>query len=286
MINCPICDANSEMKRHFASRKNEKLDLRKCLKCQHEFLSPFPSDEWLGEEYSHYFVKRQSGLTRAKKNYFKLLFSELGYNFNKKSILEFGPGEGDAISAVQEMSSPLEITVVERNEEATNHLKDLKCNHYNMFLEEYISSKSDSRKYDFVFLFDVLEHLKDPLHVLELIKAQKLNDGGMIIASFPVVDSVSRKIMGNLWPQYKVEHLNYFTDASIVEMADKTKLKLKKNEVLFKKLSIDYLLNVGKGFGPLTFKNISSKVESVTPSKIKKMNLNLGYGEKLVVFQN
>lgn len=285
MSNCPICNSPSLRLRTFAQRKAEELELRLCQKCNQEFLHPYPSDEWLSEEYSQYFAKRQAGLSRAKKFYFQKLFHNLGYNFKDKSILEFGPGEGDAISALREVSLPKAITVVERNQEADVLLSELECTHYNMFLEEYLDTDPDEKKYDFIFLFDVLEHLKNPLKAVQDLKNKKLNKDGFIIASLPVADSLSRKILGAHWPQYKVEHLNYFTDKSLREMGRLSGLRLVKNEVLFKNLSLDYLLNVGKGFGPGSFQKVSSLISEITPIKLRAKNLNFGYGEKIVVYQ-
>jgi SAM-dependent methyltransferase len=285
MDKCPICNSHSENLRLLASRGSEKVFLRKCASCRHEFIYPLPSDEWLSEEYSQYFEKRQSGLYRAKKSYFKNLFNQLSINFNGSSILEFGPGEGDAISALTELYSPKMVTVVERNPEANSMLKDLKCNHFNMFLEEYLDIDPDKQKFDYILLFDVLEHLKDPLHAIENLKKTKLNPRGEIIATFPVADSASRKILGRLWPQYKVEHLNYFTDGSIGEIARKTQMKISKNDILMKKLSLNYLLNVGKAFGPANFKKATAVINSITPQKIKKLDVSFGFGEKLVVFK-
>ncbi|MFP5385354.1 MAG: class I SAM-dependent methyltransferase [Bacteriovoracia bacterium] len=283
---CPICHSKSKKIRAFAQRKDEKLDLCECLSCGQQFLSPYPSNDWLSEEYSHYYTKRQAGLARAKTEYFKKLFKEIGAEFNERSILEFGPGEGDAIAAVRESYRPSSITAVERNEEANALFQDLNCKYFNMFLEEYISSDPDQEKFDYIFLFDVLEHLKDPVQVLKDLREKKLKSRGMLIATFPVADSLSRKVFDKVWPQYKVEHLNYFTDKSIHIMADKSGLKLVKNEVLVKTLSLDYLLNVGRGFGPDAFKKLSAGVANITPKKIKNLNLSMGYGEKLVLLQN
>jgi hypothetical protein len=283
---CPICGSESRKVRSFAKRGEERLNLRECLSCHQQFLNPYPSDEWLAEEYSHYFIKRQAGLVRAKTDYFEALFRKLNLNFKQNSILEFGPGEGDSLAAVRRLGNPEGITVVERNDEAAELLKDLDCSYYNMFLEEYLAQDPDRTKFDYIFLFDVLEHLKDPVGVLKNLKEKKLKSQGSIIATFPVSDSLSRKVLGTMWPQYKVEHLNYFTDKSIEIMASKSGLSLRRNEALIKTLSLEYLLNVGKGFGPQSFKSLSSKIEKLTPKKLQKINVSMGYGEKLVVLQN
>lgn len=280
---CPICQSESKKVRFFAKRGDEILDLYSCSSCRQEFLHPYPTEEWLAEEYSQYYKKRQAGLTRAKVPYFKSLLKQLNIDFSNKSILELGPGEGDAIFAIRSLYSNVDITAVERNEEANNLFSDLSCSYFNMFLEEYLSQASHNMQFDIILLFDVLEHLKDPVETLRSL-AGKLKPNGKIIATFPVSDSLSRNVLGFIWPQYKVEHLNYFTSKSIHVLGEKTDLKVQLNEVLTKKLSLDYLLNVGKGFGPESFQKMSSLMHRMTSNRIKKMNLKMKYGEKLVVF--
>src|SRR5665647_908585 len=200
---CPICQSDGRLIRPFATRKAEKLDLLECVACGQEFLHPFPSNDWLAEEYSQYYHKRQSGMVRAKTEYFKKLFLSLKLDFNGKKVLELGPGEGDAIVALKELYPKVSITAVERNEEANDLFKKMDCQYYNMFLEEYITSNVDQTKFDFILLFDVLEHLKSPVDVLKDLNAQKLEKDGKVIATFPVADSISRKMLGKVWPQYK-----------------------------------------------------------------------------------
>lgn len=284
MISCPICQKESSILKTFAKRGSEELDLCRCKNCQHEFLHPFPSNEWLAEEYSQYYVKRQAGETGNKVEYFHDLFRELALNFDERKILEFGPGEGDAIQAAYKIGKPAQVTVVERNDEANALLERLKCTHHNLFLEEYL--KSADEKFDYIFLFDVLEHLKDPVAALGDIKSKCLNPRGIIVATFPVADSASRKVLKGMWPQFKVEHLQYFTQGSLGEISQRTGLSLVKNEVLFKKLSAGYLLNVGKGFGPAAFKALTRAADKMVPAPVKKLNVTLGYGERLVLFQN
>jgi SAM-dependent methyltransferase len=285
-IKCPVCESNAKEIRLFAQRGEEKLKLVSCSKCGQEFLNPYPSDQWLSEEYLNYYIKRSSGLVRPKKDYFKNLFSSLGLNFNGSDVLEFGPGEGDALSGLKELFHPKSLTTVERNQEAVSYLKDLGCEHYNMFLEEYIDQDPDNKKFDFILLFDVLEHLKDPVQVMKELKHKKLKSGGIIITTFPVADSYSRKTLNKLWPQYKVEHLNYFTKKSIHELALRSNLHVFSSKALIKKLTLDYLFNVGKGFGPDQFKKMTSSAEKMLPKPLKALNLSFGYGERLVLFKD
>ncbi len=69
--------------------------------------------------------------------------------------------------------------------------------------------------FDAVSLFDVLEHLLDPIRTLRAC-ARLLKPGGIVFLYVPNYDSASRLLMGRdahfIWPTH---HLNYYTPATI-----------------------------------------------------------------------
>lgn len=74
------------------------------------------------------------------------------------------------------------------------------------------------RTFDAVSLFDVLEHLLDPIKTLRAAKAL-LKPGGIIFLYVPNYDSASRLLMGKdahfIWPTH---HLNYYTPRTIRDL--------------------------------------------------------------------
>lgn len=72
--------------------------------------------------------------------------------------------------------------------------------------------------FDAISLFDVLEHLLDPLRTLRAC-ARLLRPGGIIFLYVPNYDSASRLLMGKdahfIWPTH---HLNYYTPATIGDL--------------------------------------------------------------------
>ena len=72
--------------------------------------------------------------------------------------------------------------------------------------------------FDAVSLFDVLEHLIDPLPVLRAC-TRLLAPGGIVFLYVPNYDSASRLLMGKnahfIWPTH---HLNYYTPATIRDL--------------------------------------------------------------------
>jgi 2-polyprenyl-3-methyl-5-hydroxy-6-metoxy-1,4-benzoquinol methylase len=72
--------------------------------------------------------------------------------------------------------------------------------------------------FDAVSLFDVLEHLLDPVRTLRTC-TRLLESGGIVFLYVPNYDSASRLLMGKdahfIWPTH---HLNYYTPATIRDL--------------------------------------------------------------------
>ncbi|MFC1512738.1 hypothetical protein ACFL4S_01690, partial [bacterium] len=102
-------------------------------------------------------------------------------------------------------------------------------------------------------------------------------------ATFPNVDSISRKVLRRCWPQYKLEHLYYFSKISVLKMSEVLGLKTIVLKPLMKKLPIDYYLSVGSNFGPETVKKITKIVKAVTPGFISRIEMPMFFGEWLFI---
>ena len=76
----------------------------------------------------------------------------------------------------------------------------------------------DAGSFDAVSLFDVLEHLLDPLSTLRAC-TRLLRPGGIVFLYVPNYDSASRLLMGKdahfIWPTH---HLNYYTPTTLRDL--------------------------------------------------------------------
>lgn len=262
-----------------------------------EFLEPQPSDELLALEYKNYYDRRSTNTKQIKKAYFSDLLQQLNIDFNDLRVLEIGGGEGDCAQACLESWPNTEYTVVESNEECLPFFNNINCRLINASLEDFLlkvnkpaSFKDQSfgstfgrNEYDVILLFDVIEHLRDPESTLQILIGEYLSDRGQVIASFPDANSPSRKFMGGLWPQYKLEHLFYFTPKSIQSIERKLQLKTDELFPLEKTLPIEFLIQVGSNFGPLGMQKITRLLGEVLPRSWKSKKVKLPLGELLWV---
>ena len=69
-----------------------------------------------------------------------------------------------------------------------------------------------------VVSWDVLEHLENPILVMENVNSI-LEKGGLFVFSTLDIDTWFPKLMGKKWPWYMPMHLHYFDKSTIIQMA-------------------------------------------------------------------
>lgn len=285
---CSLCGGDSSLIRPFATRGDESTSLLKCSGCHCEFLSPQPSDDWLGEEYSGYYQKRKSTVTQTKKSWFSKLLKSMEIDLNNKRVLELGGGEGDCAAALTSIWPKSQMTVVESNPQCINFYDAIPCTLSNQSVEDFLSlnaPQSDDEKFDIVLMFDLIEHLRAPKENLRRLSEVQLKPGATLLATFPNSDSLSRRWFHRLWPQYKIEHLWYFSRTSVEKIAAELGLEIITLKSLTKKLPPDYLLTVGSHFGPDFVQFLSRLIIRILPKTIKKWPLSFKWGEWQLVAQ-
>lgn len=96
-------------------------------------------------------------------------------------------------------------------------------------------------KFDAVTLWDVLEHLEDPLQALKNCRRLLKEDG---ILAFSTVDigSLYARILGQRWPWLMRMHIYYFDKKTIRKYLKKAGLKLLKIKTYRHTVSFNYLL--------------------------------------------
>jgi 2-polyprenyl-3-methyl-5-hydroxy-6-metoxy-1,4-benzoquinol methylase len=187
------------------------IGLSRCATCGTEFQDPQPSDERLVEIYgpSYYepwtyedadVVKRMKQLT------FEPALDACGLAPGAH-VLDVGCATGDLAALVASRGFDaygidLNGLAIERARAAvpTGHF------HVGVLADEPFAG----RMFDAITMFDFIEHVREPGVEVEAAAA-RLADGGHLIISTPRVDSATRRVTRRNWPQYREEHLTYFT---------------------------------------------------------------------------
>jgi hypothetical protein len=66
-------------------------------------------------------------------------------------------------------------------------------------------------------MIDFIEHVRDPGFELRTVR-ERMNPRAKIVISTPRTDSLLRRVAGRRWPQYKEEHLTYFSSRGLTKL--------------------------------------------------------------------
>lgn len=96
--------------------------------------------------------------------------------------------------------------------------------------------------FDIVTMWDVIEHLNDPLeelfHVYRLLKP-----GGFLVVHTIDIDSLFARLAGSRWPWLMEMHLYYFSRRTLQAMLEKAGFKVERIEAQGRYLRLGYLMS-------------------------------------------
>ncbi|PCJ17217.1 MAG: hypothetical protein COB02_14315 [Candidatus Cloacimonadota bacterium] len=229
IIDCPLCDSNAfehsvfniALSANFIDGFDPVRVWRKCnsIDCSHIFASTIPKN--LNEILS----KTSSSVIKEAKIHRLAQIGEVLTNISKnrniKTCLEVGAGAGEQVAVALEFG--FEVEAVEIRESYCENLREtLGIEVFNKSIEEIKFQK----KYDLILMGDVLEHVINPITLLQNLK-NILSDSGILWISTPNYESAMTRLTKFYDPMWQVcEHLQYFSKKSISLALEKVGLKL------------------------------------------------------------
>ena len=216
---CYLCGSKEYDIRPGKCRDNEFLKIFECKKCGLVYLSDFShikNDfyENNGQVKSNEKVKIVNTATIIDT---QRRFDQFSLLFTNKKVLDFGCGKGAFLMKLKHEGLCSELFSLEVNNEYYETLNK-NFTHYSDIDEIENSSL------DYITLFHVLEHLPDPLSILNKLYV-KLKDGGKIIIEVPSSDDVllktyKSKVFSKF--TYWSLHLFLFNTNSLTRLIKKT----------------------------------------------------------------
>lgn len=94
--------------------------------------------------------------------------------------------------------------------------------------------------FDVIFMCDFVEHVRDPLGVLNRA-ATMLRPGGQLVLTTPDTGSASWHLMGRAWPHYKPEHLFYFDRRNVSQILGRAGFAVTQSGRAIKVLDLNYV---------------------------------------------
>lgn len=203
---CPVCEqsdssvlfeiTSQEAAQHFVPREGEpgrhaelalsierlwlgtKACVRECRECGFGFVSPHVA----GDENFYRLAFGQSGYPRNRWEFRKTANAIRSLSLNGGQCLEIGAGNGHFLSRVSpSIFDAKAVTAIEYNEHSRRTLMEAG---YSVRADTIDALASEERKYDAIFMFQVLEHMDKPRHVFAVLK-RILRPGGHIFIAVP-----------------------------------------------------------------------------------------------------
>jgi len=235
VIVCPICNSKKcvEIVEIPYTFRNNKffVKIKKCLLCECEFLSPFPSDKLLNDIYQEIYQQeihqiQQDNKNKGSEKYFKKLkmiikeclpdflikilllpstfltiqYHNVIYKFvkNKKiSVIDIGCGNGWFLESLINKSSLFNIDHCLGFDFSENANK--LCRAKNIPVINDLGQVKE--KFDLIVCIHFIEHCKTPRQFVKKI-SEIISDDGWVFLALPNISGLGRKIKKFSWEGY------------------------------------------------------------------------------------
>lgn len=274
-MTCPLCH-NRRSAELF--RKDLNVVVR-CLSCGLVRLDPQPDDATLETIYSEmYFIGSEGGDLKAQTNLLKrgtarLQLAEIKQYVGEQNTsehllraLEIGCGLGNFL--LEARDAGLDIYGIDVSANAVTIANEiLGENRARAVPPEELDIDEESQ--DIVVLADVIEHVRNPAQYMGKIN-RLIKPGGSVFIATPSLDSVSARLMGRYWVDYKTEHLFYFNKKTItrlLEQAGFTNIAISPGH---KMLSLDYVIEHFVRYPVPIFTPIFKGLKAILPATLRR----------------
>lgn len=214
MNTCAVCKNKNTV--IFAKTKNRSLIF--CKKCKIIYVSDEKKKRLIPESK---FFKEYLNLEKNFRECFKRYLIKIYKYKVKGKLLDIGSGAGFFLSEAK--MSGWEVSGIEASKSSAKFASKKGFKIYNSTIEK---AKVKTNSYDAVTMFQLIEHLEDPVKVLK--KANTLlKKNGIIVISTPNRESLLGKLMNKKWfGYYNDEHLFVFDKESLRNILEETGFKV------------------------------------------------------------
>ena len=281
---CEVCGGGEF--RHLSSRNGHQFF--RCRSCQLIRIDPQPTDETLARIYGKKYYEAwgvQSGQEKVqelKKGTFrKHVMSKVQLQQGAR-VLDCGAAFGALMEAAKEKG--LEPYGIELAAEAAAEIRR-RFGPDRIFsgpFEQAAFPGIETSAFDGVFMCDFIEHVRDPLTVLE--KASSLlRPGGCLILTTPDGESLSCKLMGSAWLHFKVEHLFYFSRRNMARLLRRLGFNITYSGRAWKVLDLEYIQNQFRTYPRAVVTPMINLLAQCAGSRLRRFPLSFSFGEMIVV---
>ncbi len=233
---CPVCKQKN-ISTWSVARDYEYLSVEEeftyygCADCGTIFIHPIPVDQLKKIYPSNYYSfanKSKNIVVRLKewldKGFFKRILKQLPAQ--QISVLDIGGGTGWMLDVLKNTDNRIQFTqIVDIDEKA----KSIAEENNHAYFEGTIENFATDKKFHLILMLNLIEHVADPLSVLQ--KAQSLlAQDGIIVIKTPNTDSWDARLYKkSYWGGLHCpRHWVIFSEKSFRQLLQSTALKIKK----------------------------------------------------------
>ncbi len=274
-MKCPLCDSTKFYTRNISTQDKKRyhnLKLFECLNCSLVFLEDYQKDRSYiyNDNYAAWNKSKddnESLVAQSKKKAFcSQLKNIVKYfdDFKDKKILDVGTGNGYLLDEAKKLGFDcygLDIS---------NYSVKIASEKFpgKIYCGTLIDSNYKNNYFDIITITDFIEHISDPKEIFKELKRILKPKGYLFIIS-PNVDSITRKILGKEWFQYKYEHVLYYNKKSLNYLLQNFNFELKKFKNNSKKFSLNYYYYYFQKYSFLGIGRILSFIYPIIPNFVK-----------------
>lgn len=240
------CVACGKKSFDFFTNKNN-FDLYRCKNCRLIFVWPIPqgianlysADYFSGAKHGFGYVNYEEDKSAMSKTFEVYLNKIEQFTSKKGKLLDIGAATGFFMQLASERG--WESNGIEVSEYAVSvaHKKDL-----DIISGTLESANFNSAGFDVVTLWDVVEHLTDPVGSIRIVN-NILKQEGIVVINTPDSTSFIAKFLGKRWHLLvPPEHLFYFNYKSLSELLESNGFEIIYTSKIGKKFTLQYIFEI------------------------------------------
>lgn len=252
-VNCNLCNKNDFKIIHKSTIKSfrnsrpgyactneghgEYYQIVKCGNCGLYYSSPRPDSAELKKGYSEAEDTVYKDELNGRIKTFRRSLKNISHYKQRGELLDVGCSLGVFLSEAK--AQGWQIHGIDPSKWSVEQCGKL----FNIKIRQgtYMDLAHFKKKFDVITMWDVLEHLDNPLNALIQCK-NALKDDGLLVFSTVDFGSIYARILGRNWPWLMKMHIYYFDKHTIKEYIEKAGLKLVRLSAYRHTVSINYLL--------------------------------------------